>query len=299
MWRAATLPPAVPLPLLTPWPPGEPSEVTHVKHRYVPWALLLAVAGTGAVGADQKPNAVIARYRAALARTRTMTADIQLKMGASGQAEAVSIRARLMKPDLADLTMTQGGHEVQRFVGNGKGGLVLMASQKQFMKAPGGLNKGMLTQLAGLPTAAFLHPEMLKEWTFSGASRETKDGVAYTVLNVRTAVELPMSGKAYFNAAGLMVGTELTAKLGDQTFSQSCWLKNLKLNAPLRARQFALAPPAGYTKFDPSSDYEKTLLAVGKDAPDFLLPQPGGNQLSLSDSLKGQKAVLVNFWFYG
>ena len=45
--------------------------------------------------------------------------------------------------------------------------------------------------------------------------------------------------------------------------------------------------------------FDEKLIPVGKDAPDFQLPQPGGNRIALSDVRKEKKAVLVNFWFYG
>src|SRR5262249_12333016 len=38
---------------------------------------------------------------------------------------------------------------------------------------------------------------------------------------------------------------------------------------------------------------------LGKTAPDFLLPLASGGNQALSDVLRGRKAVLVNFWFYG
>jgi hypothetical protein len=69
----------------------------------------------------------------------------------------------------------------------------------------------------------------------------------------------------------------------------------------MTAKQFAFVAPKGYTamKRPEPPDYEKGLVAVGKPAPDFNLPQVGGVNLALSDLLKEKKAVLVNFWFHG
>jgi tetratricopeptide (TPR) repeat protein len=38
---------------------------------------------------------------------------------------------------------------------------------------------------------------------------------------------------------------------------------------------------------------------VGKPAPPFSLPTPGGEPIVLSEALQGKKALLINFWFYG
>ena len=40
-------------------------------------------------------------------------------------------------------------------------------------------------------------------------------------------------------------------------------------------------------------------LLVSQPAPEFSLPAHGGGTLGLGDVLKGRKALLVNFWFYG
>lgn len=40
-------------------------------------------------------------------------------------------------------------------------------------------------------------------------------------------------------------------------------------------------------------------MLVSRPAPDFSLPTPSGGTVSLKDALKGRKALLVNFWFYG
>ena len=40
------------------------------------------------------------------------------------------------------------------------------------------------------------------------------------------------------------------------------------------------------------------LLPVGKPAPNFNLPTPGGKKLNLSSAVRTKKATLINFWFY-
>ena len=64
---------------------------------------------------------------------------------------------------------------------------------------------------------------------------------------------------------------------------------------------FAYVPPPGAILYTPPTldDYNKKLLPVGSMAPRFALSAPTGGKTTLADALKGKKAVLVNFWFYG
>lgn len=46
------------------------------------------------------------------------------------------------------------------------------------------------------------------------------------------------------------------------------------------------------------ADLEKKLIPAGQAAPDFDLPQVGGDRVKLSELTK-KNVVLLNFWFYG
>ena len=207
---------------------------------------------------------------------------------------------RARKPASVDLTLFgPGNQKLQRMISNGKTGWIVMESQKQYVKAPQPMDVAALQGLVGLPVAGFLKPASLsagRDWTYVGA--QPRNGKSYTVLSFKTAGEPAMEGKAYFDSTGLLVGMDQSVKASNEAVQQSFWLKNVKLNAPLAAQSFAFTPPAGYRKFEPPN-YDKSLLAVGTTAPEFQLARPGGERLALSESLKGKKAVLVNFWFYG
>jgi outer membrane lipoprotein-sorting protein len=253
-----------------------------------------------AARADERSDAVIARYKALAAKSTTMSADVALTMTVGGEKQSLTVRTRARKPASVDLTLIGPGNEkLQRMISNGKTGWMIMEAQKQYMKAPRPMDSAGLQGLVGLPVAAFLKPASLtdgRNWTYVGA--QPRNGKSYTVLSFKTAGEPSMEGKVYFDATGLLVGMDQTVKAGQQSIQQSFWLKNVKLNVPLTAQSFAFTPPAGYQKFE-EPDYDKSLLAVGATAPEFQLARPGGEHLALSDSLKGKKAVLVNFWFYG
>ncbi|MBL8066513.1 MAG: hypothetical protein JNM34_11760 [Chthonomonadaceae bacterium] len=50
---------------------------------------------------------------------------------------------------------------------------------------------------------------------------------------------------------------------------------------------------------DPLAEYKAKLIPIGKPLPGFTLKLAKGGSLSLSQAIKGRKATLVNFWFYG
>jgi hypothetical protein len=122
------------------------------------------------------------------------------------------------------------------------------------------------------------------------------DGKTYQVVEVIPSPGGPEQ-KLFIGASGLVEGVEMTTRQGDKASTRTTWLKNIRLDRSTDPKRFAYAPPADFTLHE-QPDLNKQLLAVGTDAPDFMLPQPGGGQLSLSDARKGKKAVLINFWFY-
>jgi outer membrane lipoprotein-sorting protein len=96
---------------------------------------------------------------------------------------------------------------------------------------------------------------------------------------------------------GLIHQTRMVFATQDGEVVNTNTLTNIKLNAERKPTEFAFSPPADARLIE-RPNFEASLLAVGKPAPDFQLPQPGGTPLTLENTLKGKKAVLVNFWFY-
>jgi outer membrane lipoprotein-sorting protein len=73
---------------------------------------------------------------------------------------------------------------------------------------------------------------------------------------------------------------------------------DVKLNETIPSKTFEFQVPEGAT-LDDTDDYEAKLLAPGTKAPDFDVPTHLGASASLESLLKGQKLLLLNFWFYG
>lgn len=90
--------------------------------------------------------------------------------------------------------------------------------------------------------------------------------------------------------------------LGYEADLPMCKLKgtyiDLKFDQGMTAKSFAFKPPTGATK-EPSNALDAQLLPVGSKAPDFTLKTFDGKTIKLSQYVKGKKATLVNFWFYG
>ncbi len=61
---------------------------------------------------------------------------------------------------------------------------------------------------------------------------------------------------------------------------------------------FAWSPPKD-AKLIATVDYDSLLLPAETKAPDFNLPTESGKEIRLSDYVKGKKAALITFWFYG
>ena len=73
-------------------------------------------------------------------------------------------------------------------------------------------------------------------------------------------------------------------------------LSALKLDPVLPASAFAFNPPPGATE---SKGMDADLIRVGAAAPAFDVQTQSGARVSLASALKGHKALVLNFWFYG
>ena len=88
------------------------------------------------------------------------------------------------------------------------------------------------------------------------------------VVEVSSKLGAEATQRLFLGAGGFPEGLETTVKQGGASQTISLWLKNLKLNAPMKAEQFAYAPPAG---FERQKGIDESLLAVGvmADRPGF------------------------------
>jgi peroxiredoxin/outer membrane lipoprotein-sorting protein len=123
---------------------------------------------------------------------------------------------------------------------------------------------------------------------------ETVEGERYRVVEVSGKKPMPYSARFYVGADNLVRRTIVTFGSGPDAAVFSAKLTNVRLNTRLTARDFHFAPPAN-ARLD--EGLTAKLLAIGAQAPEFTLPTPGGDRLTLSELRRGKKATLVNFWY--
>jgi len=269
-----------------------------MRPRYLALGICgLLAAGSGAA-ADEKSDALIQKATGAIAGFKTLRSQVSLSKDGGPQKMTMGATVTLLKPNYGRLRiMGPDGKPWQTMVGDGKAFYVVMQEEKRFMKQPLSPDLGSF-QFPGSPLGAALAPgSFFKDAEHRYLGTETVDGKSYEVIEFKRAGGAG-TGKAFFGPSGLAERVELVEKEGEASSTSTVVMTNLRLDTPARPAEFAFKPGPGFKPVEEPS-YEKALVAVGKKAPDFRLPQLGGVQLALSDALKSKKAVLVNFWFYG
>jgi outer membrane lipoprotein-sorting protein len=287
-----------------------------------PLAAALLLVGVAA-HADSKSDAVIKKAITAAKSAKSLVATVEISSASGDQRSSTAASVRLLKPNFARLVMLgKTPQERMELVMTGKDTYMVMPSQKQYQRMQGMSNPSQspLSSMGGPVLAAFFDGAMLKQIFDADSSvtyggKKTVGKAVYETVVASRKEPAPMTFTAYFGPSGLCEGmvfvmsppAAAAAEPGEPappalpSQKVSWWLRGMKLNAPMTAAQFAYRAPRGYTamKQPEAPSYEKALVAVGKPAPDFNLPQPGGVNLALTDMLKEKKAVLINFWFYG
>ncbi|MEP0766021.1 MAG: hypothetical protein HRF45_05695 [Fimbriimonadia bacterium] len=169
--------------------------------------------------------------------------------------------------------------------------------RKQFQS--GDAPKTVLVRFPGLE--AFV--EEPRDRKLVGASTEKFEGGDRQALRYEMPERPGFELTVYVDTkTGLPVGAKQVMPSGTGDATERSVLvyvyKDLKLDAPMKPEQFAWKPPGDAKPYE-APNYEAKLLAVGSQAPEFKLKTPSGGELSLAEAIKGNKATLVNFWFYG
>lgn len=255
----------------------------------------LALAAALPAGADTKSDAVIARARKAVAAARTLQAGMTIDLDAAGAKQNIKVSLRLMRPNMLDYTLS-APFGTRRMISDGKTAYAIMPDQKAYMSQSAPTTHQDIFPIPSSPVRAFLFPDKLGtegKHRYAGTLKRGKQ--VYQIVEL-TAADPPRKRKLLFGPSGLLEGVEMSDKDDTGVTKMVVRMTNIRLNVPFKAQQFAWAPPAD---FSTQKGPEDTLLPEGKDAPDFLLPTPGGGQLALEQARKDKKAVLVNFWFHG
>ena len=248
--------------------------------------------------ADEKGAALLKEVEKATLSIKTLSGEVQTNAKFGGQTQASKGVFRIKRPNLLYAKMT--GSESSTFASNGKDFIIYMPSQKQYMKMkadPKGarLGGGLLQSLFFSPTQMFGKSEP------KYAGTEIVAGKSYSIL-VFTPTKEQMF-KLYVSPEKLITiaKVEIKDEQGKLSVSDEERFTNLKVNALIPNSQFAYAPPrdAVLYKAPTQSSYDEKFLPVNSRAPEFNLATPQDGRISLENTLKEKKAVLVNFWFHG
>lgn len=262
------------------------------------WAACAAVA-------DEKTDALLARARQALEKAQSLQGEFTRTLESGDRKNTLSGTFRLLRPNLAEVRINGAdGSPVQVVASDGKTQHTVLYAQKQFLKGkadPAG--RGLGSILGPLGNGFFAPATLGGPGMPTYAGQQKVDGRTYEVVQFKSTAraaggDIQQTLKLFLTEGGLPEGYSSTSSLQGRTSTMSLWVKNLKTDAALKPEQFAYAPPADFKPYEPPN-YEAGLVEVGKPAPSFALSQPGGNLIKLEDMLKGRKAVLLNFWFYG
>jgi outer membrane lipoprotein-sorting protein len=224
-------------------------------------------------------------------KVQSLQADVEMGNGTRAMRGTLALK----RPNLARVDMRAAGSFL---VSDGKSVFNYSPQENEYQKTKADPTGTNVRDLWGL---TFFQPGRIFKAFGSGApthaGTEKVDGVEYDVVE---SVEEEGSKVRFFisRVDSLVHRIEQVAKVGDDELKQTLALKNVRINPVISDTVFKWTPPKSAKLYEPP-DFEKSLIAVGKAAPDFLLDQPGGGRLALSTAIKGKKATLVNFWFYG
>jgi outer membrane lipoprotein-sorting protein len=209
----------------------------------------LVLLAPAAARADDKTDAVLAKARTALAKVKSLQADLESTANKGGLADTVRAAVSLVKPNLVRMQLSGAkGKVLQTLYADGTSVTVVRELQKQFMRPADVKPDAYLAEMVP-PLAAFLDLDgFLKGHELKHAGAQTIAGQSYEVLEFSGQTDGGPSWtlKLYFDPAGLPVATEKQLTLGKQSATQLLWLRNLKVNPSLSAKEVTFDPGDGY-----------------------------------------------------
>jgi len=270
-------------------------------------ALVVLGPAAGSARADQKADALLRQVAATTKATKTMSADLEMTAQLPGENRPLmksSGTATLMKPNYARIVLKEGPF-AQTIASTGTTAFTLQ--QNQYRKSEARANGANISVLWAVPISYFFtqspNPFGSAAALPAGATTryvgtEVIGGKRHEVVEVNVEKPTAYTLKMYVGPDKRLARSVITMKQGDQTATYSATLANIRVNQPMTAASFAYEPPKTAKAYEPPN-FEAKLVALGKKAPEFSLPTPGGGTLALADAVKGNKATLINFWFYG
>jgi len=222
-----------------------------------------------------------------------------VEVNGSAQKLSVDGSVQLKHPNLALIKL--GAPFSATIASDGK--TLYTVSAAGYNKSPADPEGKNIDAMVAIPVNMFFDSNNLGFTKIADATAQllqpvTLDGTSYRVISITGTKPFTFTMKLFVSPDNVV--TRMAAQISSSGQQQhlTAELHNVKLNQPLADTVFAYTPPANVQQAQ-VPDYEGKLVAVGKEAPNFTIPTPTGGQVSLAEAARGNKAVIVNFWFYG
>lgn len=258
-------------------------------------SMFFLISGLSA-GAEDAGIRIMNEVAAVYTKMQTLAADFTVHQETSpGGTAAVETHGtvKAKKPDL--YTIDSEGALPARMNSDGRTVLFYLKQQNAYAQFPAGGQSMNLTVTTVAPLTMFFNPKKLvapNTPTFS-LGKETWNGKIYDCVEQRIG---PAVMRFYIGADRIIYRMKVHLEVGEQKQNVDATLRNVRIDAPLSPADFPTLPPVGAQRFEmpvPGS----AALQPGRQAPEFTLPQPNGDKLSLGDARKDKKATLIVFWF--
>jgi outer membrane lipoprotein-sorting protein/peroxiredoxin len=280
-----------------------PGSVHMKVRRYLTFVVLTLLAfGRATLRADEQAESLLRKVRAATASARTLRGEIRITSSNPGRKPLeFTASVLLKKPNLARIEF--GPPSGTLWVSNGETLYRYNEREAEYRDYPVDPEGRSLWTIRAEPITLFLdaHFELFGRDAPTRYLGEKKIGsVTYRVVEVRDPKEPEAFGaKLYIDDHLLITRIVKERKLGgDRLMKVEYDLSRVEVGAAIVDGVFSFRPPASAKRLD-QPESEDTLLDVGTKSPDFRLQRPSGGHISLAETFKSKRAVLINFWFLG
>lgn len=243
-------------------------------------AILAAASGQEMDGA-----AMLAKFVGKVSAAQTLSGSATVKTGESGGGDII-VHFKYKGRDKAMLKVDSGPMPM-RMIASGAKSWMVFDDSKSYMEMP---NDGAASMVPGFEGLAGRES---KPMAFVSMTKEMLDGAS--CIKVKAKGPEGTDRTLWFDAT-----FENLLQISERA-NEIARFSNLVLGGEIADSDFVFSPPAGYKRQEQPAmpDYDAKLLKVGSKAPDWTLKMPDGKTMTLTQALKGKKALILNFWFYG
>lgn len=251
--------------------------------------------------ADDAADKLLADSAARTKSFRTLIARIDLSWQTPGQSLKRNVgTVTLMKPNYA-LIKLAGDYPLVTLASDGKSRFLFPDLTKYTLASADAGGKNIDTPWWALPVRFFFTqnvkpfgPDSPSWITSKVAGVETIDRETYNVVELVGEQPMAYVARLYFDDRKILRRSTVTFGEGSGAPVFTAVIDNVSIGKRLRASNFKMRPPIT-AKLDTGA--ESRMLALGDVAPEFSLPTPAGETLTLTNLRFGKKATLVNFWY--